>query len=126
MGLFGKKKKKNIDEKITVECNHKWKDFPMYLDWRIVPNSNDYYNNHRLFINVKEPYVCILCKKRKDVNIFTGEGTYASRKEAMKELCVFCEEHPYVEKDNVLIEDAIQDFIMVDREYNAIWETLQK
>lgn len=123
MGLFGKKKKKSDDEKITVECNHKWKDFPIYATWRTTPS--DYYGC-KLFVEVKEPYVCILCKKRKDVKLFSGEGSYTSEKEAQRNLDRFYEEYPYVERDVIKVEDAIQDFIMVDREYNAIWETLQK
>lgn len=121
MGWFNKKKE--TPQKIEIECNHKWKDFSPYLTHDIRYRGNGTY---RLYVQVKEPYVCILCKERKDMTLFSGESVYHSKKQAYADLDKFYSERPYIERDRIKIEDAILDFKMVDKEYNDIWENLHK
>ena len=50
-------KRKKIEE---PKCRHTWKDFPWYL-------KSTYYSGQSSYdIAIYEPYVCILCKERKD------------------------------------------------------------
>lgn len=61
--FFNRNKNKNKNENLPSTpppCKHKWKDFPWYIDSAL-------FDNTKLHIRIIEPYVCIYCKKRKDI-----------------------------------------------------------
>ena len=105
-------KKKNEPKLIEPPpCKHKYQDFPMY-----VTSSYSGYDN-RVTISVYEPYICIYCKDRKDVELERIVLTAISREKAnmkteskIKELGDRCK--PVWE-----VEDMIHDFQLVDREW---------
>lgn len=106
-------KKKEPEPVLTepLPCKHKYQDFPWYL-------SMTYYSDsRRAFIRVYEPYVCIYCKKR--INKCLEETEYGNvdyecveallnekRKELGDKVKPQCE-----------IEDMVNDFQLVDREW---------
>lgn len=92
-------------------CKHKYQDFPMY----VTTNYSGY--NNSVTISVYEPYICIYCKDRKDVELERTVLKSISRQRAdmeteakIKELGDHCK--PIWE-----IEDMIHDFQLVDREW---------
>lgn len=115
--LFNRKKKETVLEK--KECNHKWKDFPWYM-------RGEYYNGYQSCrIQMYEPYVCIKCKKRKDILLNEIKRQNISWKE-FQELVNETEE---CYKDHVqptcIVEDQIHDFQMIDKAYLEAFEKWQ-
>ena len=121
MSLFNRKKKKNAWNEITSDerservtpqkCDHKWQDFPWYID------SNYYFDSRTLELEIIEPYVCVKCKKRKNVVLSRSTRCRITWDEATD----IVKETQEKFKDKLLtqteVEDKINDFIMVDRDY---------
>ena len=107
--MFGMKKQKSLVE-MPHECNHIWKDFDWYTE------STYYAEDKLISIRIIEPYVCVRCKKRKDVT-FRNLDTYVkSYEESMEILEDFKKLYKNRIKDRAFIEDEINDFQLVDRE----------
>lgn len=121
MTVWPFKRKKRAEEKPEpAPCRHKWQDFPWIMRF--------YYNygEGTLRVEVVEPYVCIYCKERQDrllirdwYNEISGEQIdrlIQEYKEKYKEHC----EHEAV------IEDKINDFQLVDREWLEFADLLRR
>lgn len=109
-------KKQESQSQEPLKCNHKWKDFDWYVDGN--------YNGQTLLFKVYEPYVCVICHERKDVLLFKQVTQHKTMKGANEWAENFVEKTPQI-KARAEIEDAINDFIMVDREYLNILEGLR-
>lgn len=111
MSLFRRKQKENTPPQIPPpkECNHKWKDFDWYIDFKIY--------QHTLNYTIYEPYVCIHCKERKDVALERENVKgFNSNKEALEYVGSIINKYPKI-KDRAIIEDEIHDTQLIDREY---------
>lgn len=113
--------KKKVQPEIVQEpprCTHKFKDFPWYVE------SSYYPYEKRFKVVVYEPYVCVLCGKRIEKELYRHESS-GTKKDAdtLKEAI----EEKYGDKieDRVLIEDEINDLQLVDREYLKFYEMIK-
>ena len=99
------------------ECDHKWTDIKIdgdecwYIDFTIDGRNIDY--------SIYEPYVCIHCKKRKDVCIESEVYHEDSNKSAWKRYRDIRELYPQI-KERAVVEDAVNDLQLVDRDYLRI------
>ena len=104
--LFFNKKKKEEPE----ECAHKWMDFDWYITTDHIANSDRYR------VRIMEPYVCVHCKARKDVVLAMSSTPLTAR-----EVEGWIEYHEKQYGDKIkpvaLVEDAIHDALLVDRDY---------
>lgn len=98
------------------KCNHKFKDFPWYM------SSVYHLGTDRLEATIIEPYVCLLCKERKDVLLQRYSHYEPSHKKADEWLANEIAEF----KDRILpkpvVEDMIADTQLVDREFLKYYE----
>lgn len=109
--------KKNVQEPIQpLPCNHKWKDFNWYLEY-------SYDSSHYLDYKIIEPYVCTICHERKNVVLSHHHLDLSSRREIKDKLSKLYATFPKLRHEEE-VEDEINDFIMVDRQYLTILETL--
>lgn len=99
------------------ECQHKWRDFDWYMETR-------WFNNY-LTIQITEPYVCVACKKRKDVVLMRKEHA-CKLKEAAAIIAEYEKVYADRIRDKVTVEDEVNDAILVDREFIDAWDRLHK
>lgn len=115
---WGKKKKAKPAEPVERKCNHKWQDFPWYVE-------AIYYEDMRKFsLSIKEPYVCIHCKQRKDIVLHHIERTGYSWQQAESLLDECDAKYGQYCKPRPVIEDMIHDMQLVDRQYLEILKSL--
>ena len=116
MWLF---KKKRVEEPKEKECQHKFKDFDWYCE-AIYDGTAEHFEAY-----IYEPYVCIFCGERKDIELVKAYSSNVHSLEEAKNLKKSFEE-PYRDRlrDRAFIEDEIQDMILVDRQYIDIYEKL--
>lgn len=111
MGWLGKKKRE--EEKPLLppkECNHQWKDFPWYI-------NADYDSFSRTVeLKIYEPYVCIRCKKRKDVLLDAYTRCGLSYDEANKAVNNRIEDYEDHIQPKAVVEDMVHDEQLVDRQ----------
>lgn len=112
-----KKKKESVAE-TPLKCNHKWQDFRWILEVS--------YANRMLHIKIWEPYVCIYCKERKNVKIGDGYYENVSRKEADEIIDDVREKYKNYIEEEAIVEDEINDFQLVDRQWLEIAYALRK
>lgn len=93
------------------ECDHKWKDFSWY-------DSTTYYEDNKVIrVDIYEPYVCCKCGKR-DNRLLERVDIYAENyQEACAKVESFLEKYKDCMKPRAFLEDEINDFQLVDREY---------
>ena len=110
--MFSRNKPKLID---PPPCKHKWQDFPWIFTY-----VYDTRPGGGLYITITEPYVCIYCKKRKNVVLL--EETYhgIGKKEMLQIIRDKQEEYKDHIKPEAIVEDMINDFQLVDREWLKI------
>ena len=91
-----------------IECNHKYIDFDWYMEGIYHEDTRSYE------ISVYEPYVCILCRHRKNVLLYrtTGRGFDAFKNDRQ----VLKNTYPKV-KDRAFVEDKIADMQLLDPYY---------
>lgn len=95
------------------ECDHKWQDFPWYIE--------GVYNNNVQTTTITEPYVCVHCGKRKNVILFENTRRVKSFEEGSKiyeDIRGIYAEHI---EDRAVVEDMIADMQLVDRDYLKYW-----
>lgn len=116
--LFGKKKKiEQVTPPKAKECDHKYRDFPWYIESKFTRSTTYYGARFDYNIKIMEPYVCIHCKKRKDVLLqeFSASGvSYETYENTFNQICNRYKDHL---KDKAVIEDMINDMQLVDQEY---------
>lgn len=103
-------------------CRHIWKDFPWYVNTSA--SRVDFGWNVK--ISVYEPYVCVLCKERKDVLLVEGVALGYTVQEAEREVKERLEEFKDKIAPRAVIEDEINDMILVDRQKLEIYENLRR
>lgn len=91
-----------------TECNHKYKDFDWYMECMYDYGTNNY------AIKIWEPYVCILCRHRKNVLLhhIIGHGwkSFSHHKKVLKDI------YPKI-KERAFVEDEIADMQLLDPYY---------
>lgn len=94
-------------------CQHKYKDFPWYVE------AVYYQRACRLECKVIAPFVCVLCKCRK--NVVLEEITHdAPKKEANQWLTEHLEDVEDRIQPRTLVESMIADMRLVDRKFLEI------
>lgn len=117
MGLFSRPEPKPVAPPPRV-CQHKWtdvRDDDGNEMWYMVV----YTNGCKLDYTIKEPYVCIHCKERKDVPLESKTITYKSKDGLSEGLATIMQKYPQI-KDRAIVEDAVNDMQLIDRNYLRI------
>lgn len=103
MGFFNRSREEPAKQYIPApplskKCEHKWQDFPWYLEW----GDNT--------VDVIEPYVCIYCKERENKNLchYTEVNNIRAFTEELREK--FAGHIKYKEE----VEDMVNDFKLID------------
>lgn len=121
--FFTKNKNKNLvtldknlelESPITIKekCNHKYQDFPPFIFYNWSDGNPGTYS-----IRIIESYVCPYCKERIDKTLEEHKGTSSNAEEdAEKIINNLKKKHPEI-REKFEVEDMINDFILVDREY---------
>lgn len=126
MGLFNRSKKEKAKEYIPTppqkKCNHKFQDFPWYVEGEEGDNGYTFAPWYHLVI--KEPYVCIYCGERRD-KVLWEIKRYGNHKEAVKALDDICEKFKDRIRHRAEIEDMINDMQLVDPQYLQYYHMLQ-
>lgn len=112
--FFNRKKNKNSPLP-SPPCNHKWKDFPWYIESTL-------FDNGKLLVEIIEPYVCIYCKKQKNIILKKITRSNITRSGANELICELEEKYKDFIKDEAVVNDMINDMILVDREYLRLYE----
>ena len=90
-------------------CEHKWRDCEFwYMEFRADDSMFDY--------KIFEPYVCIYCKKRDDKLLQKGVELISPERSADDIIREFYDRFPAL-RPRAVVEDAVNDMIMVDREH---------
>lgn len=94
-----------------VECRHKYKDFPWYVD--------AHYNYEWSFLNIKivEPYVCVICGHRIDKILKEFGRDASTERKALEILRAVKNDYSEHVKDQAVVEDMINDMQLVDRKF---------
>ena len=107
----------------VFHCNHIWKDFPWYMTSVMKDSYAD--NLVNLETTIHEPYVCALCKERKDILLLKRSRSNIHRKDIYPLLEEFQKECEDNLKPRAIVEDMINDYILVDREKLEIFEKIR-
>ena len=122
MGIFKKKQQKpETAPRVRTPCEmfgHTWKDFPAYMQaiWNNYTDEGE--------VTITEPYVCLYCKERKDVELYTANYNNLNKPQFKKVVDVLSEEYKSILKPRGIVEDMINDLIYVDKEKLDAWELL--
>lgn len=111
MGIFKKREKEQL---IELKCKHKYRDFPWYIECNYYPSS--YGQQAYYAIDIIEPYVCVFCGDRQN-KVLKHITRYGSSKECEKFAYEIIDSYKGHIQDKVLVEDAIADLQLVDRDY---------
>ena len=114
MCLFNKRKQSShitTEPKAKLECNHKYREFPWYKYMTYNTDSNS------MSLVIYKSYVCIHCRKRKDVELYHTDRVDLSWEEALKVSDEYKERYKGKLMDYALVEEQIADFQLIDREY---------
>lgn len=113
MGIFKKHQQQESIKPIKLECKHKYRDFPWYIE---ASHFTGRYGTTRYEINIIEPYVCVFCGDRQNKVLKHIErfGSYGECEETVNSIQKVYADHI---QDKVLVEDAIADLQLVDRDY---------
>ena len=111
MWWFKKKNKKQEQEqRLTIQApphEHTWKDMPWFLQYEYDGGQS------KAEYTVIEPYVCITCGQRKNVELESRNLTGVSYEEGMKFIeNVEKKYHKYL-KPRAVVEDMINNILLV-------------
>jgi hypothetical protein len=90
-------------------CEHKWRDCEF---WYMEFQADDSMFAYKIF----EPYICIYCKKREDKLLQKGVELISPERSADDIIREFYDKFPAL-RPRAVVEDAVNDIIMVDREH---------
>ena len=113
MNIFKKKSPVVEEPKEPKECEHKYQDFPWYIE------ISDYGYGFGKTIDVIEPYVCIKCKQRKNENL--AHYVCSNKNQSDELLNTILTNYKDKIRSRIEIEDMIHDFIYVDNQYLKYW-----
>lgn len=128
MGFFNRSKKEPAKQYVPQpvsplkKCQHKFQDFPWYIEGE---ESNGISTGAQWYrLTIKEPYVCIYCGERQD-KILWEITRYGNHKEAVESLDSINKEFKDRIKHRAIIEDMINDMKLVDPQYLQYYHMLQ-
>lgn len=101
------------------KCIHTWKDFPAYIKERYTGPKQE------SVLEVVEPYVCVHCKERKNVTLYTETETGLTRDEHNEKRAYWERKYREILKPRIVVEDMINDEIYVDPVKLAIVDKLR-
>ena len=97
---------------------HLYRDFPPYTVY-------DWNGSHEpSYIFLKEPYVCVYCGKRKDVELEKWTYREWSFDNFLDEYHNFQKRYDSITKPHGVVEDMVNDAIMLDREKLKCWDQI--
>lgn len=96
----------------SINCQHKFQDFPWYLESNMYTGT--YTSQNRLVYKLIEPYVCIYCGERRDIVLEQREITGYSKSDMKKMIENVQETYSDRIKPRAIIEDMVNDLKMVD------------
>ena len=99
----------------SSNCQHKFQDFPWYIEFNIY--TGNYQSQNRLTYKIIEPYVCIYCGERRDIVLEQREITGYSKSDMTKTIDNVREIYADRIKPKPIIEDMINDLKLVDVEH---------
>jgi hypothetical protein len=111
-------KNKNEEHHSTPQsssCQHKFQDFPWYIESNMV--TGNYQSQNRLTYRIIEPYVCIYCGERRDIVLEQRKITGYSKSDMTKIIDNIREIYSDRIKPKPIIEDMINDLKLVDVEH---------
>lgn len=114
--LFRKKKRPEIIE--PPPCKHKWQDFPWYCEFS--------WGGGEFEVKIIEPYVCIYCKKRQNVELLYNHYLGITEAERLKKIREIKEDFKDRLQPKPIVEDMIHDFQLVDRQWLEIAKALRE
>ncbi len=129
MGFFNRPKKAPAKQYVPEpapplkKCNHKFQDFPWYLEGE-EKSVNAYGFDNWYHLTIKEPYVCIYCGERQD-KVLWEITRYGDHKEAVQALDDINEKFKDRIRHRAEIEDMINDMQLVDPQYLQYYHMLQ-
>ena len=124
MGLFSRLEPKPVAPPPRV-CQHKWTDVrdddgnEMWYMVQYIEQETGETCGYKLDYTIKEPYVCIHCKERKDVSLESKTIVYKSEDDLSEGLATIRQKYPQI-KDRAIVEDAVNDMQLIDRNYLRI------
>lgn len=125
MWLFNTKKEKNenISQEVIEkprECQHQWFDFDWYMesDWHSYQNSS----RGEFTIEIIEPYVCCLCKKREDHVLHKVRMYNVTEEDFKTTRAELKEEYKNYITSRAIVEDKIRDMQKnIDHEFMKLF-----
>ena len=117
------RKKKQVESALPPVINpceafgHVWQDFPPYM-------TNCWNEGGFSTIKIIEPYVCLRCHQRKDVELQTIGRYYITNKRFLDLIEEVNDLYKDIIKSKVIVEDMINDAIYVDRDKLEAWDRL--
>lgn len=111
-----------IDPVIEIpipKCIHTWKDFPAYIKEQYIGPKQE------STLEVVEPYVCVHCKERKNVTLYTETETGLNRSEHNEKRESWERKYSKILKPRIIVEDMINDEIYLDPVKLAIVDKLR-
>ena len=111
MGFFRKREPPR-----QPSCDHKWQNFDWYLEWEKTSDGNGLYIAKYSII---EPFVCIHCKERMNKVLESRRLSQCTSRQVEDFLEDIRKRYPQI-RDRPLVEHAIADMQLVDREYLRI------
>lgn len=112
--MWWRKKK----EQPPSKCNHHWQDFPWYVE------STYNRDTQLLIVRITKPYVCIHCKKRKDVVLLDRNAIFNTFEEANEWFNDIMEPYNEYTEPRAIVEDKIANMQLVDEEYLKYYRML--
>ena len=113
MGFFIKKDVSESPKETQVKnCEHKFQDFPWYIESNLITGT--YQNQNCLIYKILEPYVCIYCGERQNIILEQREIKGYSKSDMQKILDNLQESYSDRIKPKPIIEDMINDLKLVD------------
>lgn len=109
MGLFNRKKKVAEEEFVIPEIPHKhtWKDMPWYLTYSYNGGAS------KVEYSIIEPYICITCGERKNVELESRNFSGIDYKEGMEFVKAVEKKYKEYLKPRAVVEDMINNIILV-------------
>lgn len=115
------KKKKPVPAVVEPQpCKHKWQDFPWIMSFYYD------YGQQTLKVIINEPYVCIYCKERQDRVLTRDWYTGVDKEEIDRLMDKYREKFKDRVEPKAVVEDKINDYQMVDREWLEIANILRR
>lgn len=122
MKLFNRKKNKTAEEFTIPELPHQhvWKDMPWYMEVR--------YNgaNKTAGYEIIEPYICVTCGERKNIQLESEDWSNISVQEREKIYSKIRNRYKKYLKPRAVVEDMINNILLVkDPDYLDMVEEMR-